>query len=83
MKADRMHWAWFFCLWCAAIIALGAVFGAFGFLIAGRFLDGHVWYRDVFSGMHHGAFFALIWAPGLALVFSVMRARRNRDRALS
>lgn len=78
MNRPRLHSFLYFLLWTAAVVFGGATAGAVSFALGGAFLQGHHWLRDAASGARHLGFIALIWAPGIALVATVMRAHRAR-----
>ncbi len=63
------------------LCALGALFGAIVFPIAGALAGAHKT-RDelIVLGARTGGFFFLVWAPGLALVRMFMRTAAARKR---
>ena len=86
VRSDRLGWrswkwvAWWHLLVFGLILAGGFV-GSLLFLLVGTLprLD-YTASEMAFNGLRDGAFFALIWAPGISLVACVMQAyRRNRD----
>jgi hypothetical protein len=81
MNLRQCHWAVYFLFWATAVVLLGAVAGAIGFVLLGP-LFGSIEspLRQAIAGARHLGFIALIWAPGIALVLCVMRAYRNKQK---
>lgn len=78
MRLRDCHWSLYFTFWLCVIVVGGAAAGAVTFPLVGLALEGHYWLEDAKSGIHHAGFIALVWAPGVALVMSVMRSYKNR-----
>lgn len=74
-----VYWLLYFLFWTAAIAAAGAMLGAGLFLLAGLcFHTGRTAAQLAANGIRIGGFYALIWAPGTAIVLCVRRAYRRR-----
>ncbi len=79
MTLRGVAWAGYFLFWMAAIVAGGAALGAVVFPLAGLgFRTGYTAAELVRNGARIGGFYCLLWAPGIAVVLSVMRAYRRR-----
>jgi len=81
MNLRQCHWAVYFLFWATAVVLLGAVAGAIGFVLLGPlFGSAEPPLRHAIAGARHLGFIALIWAPGIALVLCVMRVYRNKQK---
>lgn len=80
MKRPALHWSLYFASRLVGILIGGALVGAGCFSLVGCFLAGHHWRTDALAGFRHIGFITLIWAPGIALVLTVMRAHRQASQ---
>lgn len=79
MNPRNSHWSVYFLCWLLGIVGGGALIGAVGFPLLGPLLGSdRPPLAHAITGARHLGFIALIWAPGIALVACVMRARRNK-----
>lgn len=80
MNLRNSHWAVYFLCWLLAIVGGGALIGAISFPLLGPlFGSDRTPLAHALAGAHHLGFIALIWAPAVALVACVIRARRNKS----
>ena len=81
MNLKESHWATYFILCAAAVVAIGAAAGAIGFTLLGPlFGSDQSPLQHIIAGARHLGFIAMIWAPGIALMLCVMRAYRNKQK---
>ncbi|MFT3870029.1 MAG: hypothetical protein QM715_16400 [Nibricoccus sp.] len=81
MKLRDSHWAVYFIVWLLAVVGGGALVGAVSFPLLGPlFGSDHSVFSHVVAGARHLGFIALVWAPGIALVACVIRAKQNKSR---
>lgn len=79
MNLQRCHWAVYFTFWLFAVVVGGALIGAISFLLLGPAFGSKLSpLQHAVAGARHLGFIALIWAPGIALVLGVIRARRGK-----
>lgn len=80
MKLRNSHWAVYFFCCLIAIIGGGAFIGALSFpLVAPLFGSDRPPLAHAITGARHLGFIALVWAPGIALVACVIRAKRRKS----
>lgn len=80
MNLRNSHWAVYFLCWLLAIVGGGALIGAISFPLFGPLLgSGHTPVEHALAGGRHLGFIALIWAPGIALVACVVRAKGKKS----
>jgi len=80
MNLRNSHWAVYFLCWLLGIVGCGALIGAISFPLLGPlFGSTKSFFEHSCVGARHLGFIALVWAPGIALIACVMRARRNRS----
>lgn len=80
MNLRNSHWAVYFLCWLLAIVGGGALIGAIIFPLFGPFFGSdRTALAHAVAGARHLGFIALIWAPGIALVACVVRAKRNKS----
>ena len=79
MKLQETHWAFYFLFWFLTVTGAGALIGAIAFPLFGPFFGSNLTpLQHILAGARHLAFVALIWAPGIALVFCVIRAYHKK-----
>jgi MFS family permease len=72
-------WIALWLLLVAAIVAGGGIAGALLFPLAGSLIGMSLTpLQMAANGLRDGAFYALIWAPGVALVATIMLAHEKR-----
>ena len=85
MSIVRLHWSVYFLIITVGIIVLGAVFGAFAFVLFGLVTGAQFTLAELArNGAQTLGFYFMLWAPGIALVLCVKRTyerRRNKDGA--
>lgn len=82
-RNSALGWAVIWHALVAAFVGGGAVTGALLFLVIGSLAGLDYSVRELLlNGAGDGAFYLLIWSPGLALVLCIMRAyRRSQNKA--
>jgi hypothetical protein len=84
MPASLPGWAGLWLLLVGALVATGGLLGACLFPLIGSAIGMDLGIADmVRNGLFDGAFYALIWAPGLSLVACIMAAHEKGRLAAS
>jgi len=79
MNLRESHWAVYFLFWLVVIVVGGAIVGAVSFPLLGPVFGSKLTpLQHTIAGARHLGFIALIWAPGIALVLSFVRAHRRK-----
>ncbi|MBW8781111.1 MAG: hypothetical protein JF599_04380 [Verrucomicrobia bacterium] len=79
MKLRRLHWSLYFLLVVLIVMILGTGFGALAFMLFGAITGAAFPAIELArTGAETLGFYALTWAPGLALVLTVKRAYEQR-----
>jgi hypothetical protein len=79
MNLRRLHWSLYFLLVVLTMLVLGASLGALAFMLFGALTGAAFSTAELArTGAETLGFYALMWAPGLALVLTVKRAYEQR-----
>lgn len=79
--APSLHWSLYFLVWTSGVVASGTLLGALLFPLIGSLIGARFTVAELaLNGAKIFSFYALIWAPGLALVMTVKRAYEQRKK---
>jgi hypothetical protein len=81
MFPARLHWSLYFLTLAACIIVLGTAVGSGLFMLGGMLLGANFTVAELaLNGAKIAGFYSLMWAPGIAGVFTVKRVYETRRR---